>query len=61
MPSIDVPGPLNHGQPHLPVPTRYTLGLDLGKMSDYSALAICEERPERTTGQGLRYTCGYYR
>jgi len=28
-------------------PVRYTLGLDLGKMSDYSALAIAEERPER--------------
>lgn len=48
MPSIDVPGPLHHGYPHLPVPVRFTLGLDLGKMSDYSALAICEERPERT-------------
>jgi len=48
MPITDVPGPLNHGMPNLPVPTRYTLGLDLGKMSDYSALAIAEERPERT-------------
>jgi len=48
MPIIDVPGPLNHGRPNLPVPTRYTLGLDLGKMSDYSALAIAQERPERT-------------
>jgi len=48
MPITDVPGPLHHGMPNLPVPTRYTLGLDLGKMSDFSALAIAEERPERT-------------
>jgi hypothetical protein len=48
MPIPDVPGPLNHGMPNLPVPTRYTLGLDLGKMSDFSALAIAGERPERT-------------
>jgi hypothetical protein len=55
MPIIDVPTALNHGQPNLPVPTRFTLGLDLGKMSDFSALAIAEERPERTDlrlGQG---------
>ncbi len=31
----------------LPLPVRYTLGLDLGKLADYSALAIAEERPER--------------
>lgn len=48
MPLLDVPGPLNHGHDNLPVPTRFTLGLDLGKMSDYTALAIAEERPERT-------------
>ncbi len=29
-----------------PPPVRYTLGLDLGKMSDFTALAIAEERPE---------------
>ena len=48
MPSTDAPGPLHHGHEHIPVPMRYTLGLDLGKMSDFSALAIAEERPERT-------------
>jgi len=48
MPIYDVPTALNHGFDNLPVPTRYTLGLDLGKMSDYSALAIASERPERT-------------
>lgn len=48
MPITDVPSPLNHGMPNLPVPVRFTLGLDLGKMSDFSALAIAEERPERT-------------
>jgi hypothetical protein len=31
----------------VPLPVRYRLGLDLGKVSDYSALAILEERPER--------------
>src|SRR4051794_8812180 len=30
----------------VPLPVRYTLGLDLGKLSDPSALAIAEERPE---------------
>ncbi len=48
MPVTDVPTALNHGMPNVPVPTGYTLGLDLGKMSDYSALAIAEERAERT-------------
>jgi len=48
MPLTDVPGRLNHGFDNIPIPTRYTLGLDLGKMSDFSALAIAEERPERT-------------
>ncbi len=48
MPVTDVPTALNHGFENIPVPSRYTLGLDLGKMSDYSALAIAEERPERT-------------
>ncbi len=48
MPITDVPGPLNHGYDNIPIPTRFTLGLDLGKMSDFSALAIAEERPERT-------------
>ena len=48
MPLTDVPTALNHGFANLPVPTRFTLGLDLGKMSDFSALAIVEERPERT-------------
>ena len=48
MPITDVPGPLNHGMPNLPIPVRFSLGLDLGKMSDFSALAIAEERPERT-------------
>ncbi len=46
---------LNHGFANLPVPVRYTLGLDLGKMSDYTALAVAEELPERTDlriGQG---------
>jgi len=38
---------LDHGHPDPPPPVRYTLGLDLGKMSDFSALAIAEERPER--------------
>lgn len=28
-----------------PWPVRYTLGLDLGKLNDYTALAIAEERP----------------
>ncbi len=31
----------------VPLPVRYTLGLDLGKLADYTALAIAEERPER--------------
>jgi len=37
-----------HRTPHTPpVPlVRYTLGLDLGKMSDFTALAIAEERQE---------------
>ncbi len=48
MPITDVPGPLNHGFDNIPIPTRFTWGLDLGKMSDYTALAIAEERPERT-------------
>lgn len=30
----------------VPLPVRYTLGLDLGKLADYTALAIAEERPE---------------
>jgi len=34
-----------------PLPTRLTLGLDLGKISDYTALAIVEERPERVNEQ----------
>jgi len=48
MPSTDAPTALNHGMPNLPVPTRYTLGLDLGKMNDHTALAIAQEWPERT-------------
>lgn len=28
-----------------PLPVRYTFGLDLGKMSDHTALALAEERP----------------
>ncbi len=48
MPTTDGPTALNHGYDNIPVPTRFTVGLDLGKMSDYSALAIAEERPERT-------------
>lgn len=35
--------------PPSPSPVRYTLGLDLGKMSDFTALAIAEERPEAPT------------
>jgi len=31
----------------VPLPVRFTIGLDLGKLSDYSALAVVEERPER--------------
>jgi len=31
----------------LPLPIRYTVGVDLGKLADYSALAIAEERPKR--------------
>jgi hypothetical protein len=56
MPATDVPTDLNHGMTNLPVPTRFTLGLDLGKMSDYSALAIAQEWPERTDlnlGKGI--------
>ncbi len=30
-----------------PSPIRYTLGLDLGKLADFTALAIAEERPAR--------------
>jgi len=33
---------------------RYTLGLDLGKMSDFTALAIAEERPERLVESAVR-------
>ena len=35
----------------VPLPIRYTLGLDLGKLADYTALAIAEERPERVHEQ----------
>ena len=38
----------------LPMPTRYILGLDLGKISDHTALAICEERPESVKEDGPR-------
>ena len=31
---------------NVPKPVRYALGLDLGKLNDYTALAIAEERPE---------------
>lgn len=31
----------------VPLPTRLCVGLDLGKLDDFSALAVCEERPER--------------
>ena len=34
-----------------PLPLRFTLGLDLGKVTDYTALAIAEERPERCIEQ----------
>jgi len=33
----------------VPLPVRYTLGLDLGKMSDPSALALVERRPTSVT------------
>jgi len=41
-PTYEFPGGVR-----VPLPMRYRLGLDLGKVSDYSALAIVEERPER--------------
>jgi len=46
-------GPLHTftGGGTLPLPVRYTLGLDLGKHADYTALAIAEERPERVVEQ----------
>ncbi len=36
-----------NGGPLVPLPVRYTIGVDLGKHADYTALAIAEERPER--------------
>lgn len=38
--------------PPSPSPVRYTLGLDLGKMSDFTALAIAEERQEAPPAPG---------
>jgi hypothetical protein len=35
------------GSGTVPLPVRYTIGVDLGKHADYTALAIAEERPER--------------
>jgi hypothetical protein len=40
----------------LPLPVRYTLGLDLGKLADHSALAIAEERPERVVEQFNKFS-----
>ena len=40
----------------VPLPVRYCLGLDLGKLSDFSALAVVEERPERCTEHFNRMT-----
>jgi hypothetical protein len=41
--------------PPNPAPVRFTLGLDLGKMSDFTALAIAEERPERLIESAVRF------
>src|SRR5688572_4026196 len=29
----------------VPLPVKFTIGLDLGKLADFSALAVAEERP----------------
>lgn len=40
----------------VPLPTRLTVGLDLGKVADFSALAVVEERPEGVVEQYGRAT-----
>jgi hypothetical protein len=40
----------------VPLPVRYTLGLDLGKLDDFTALAIAEERPHSVREDFARAT-----
>jgi len=40
----------------VPLPIKYSLGLDLGKMSDPTALALVEQRPERVIEHFNRMT-----